>query len=257
MGKWPRRGRLDMSVYFIRTDLESDDYTLSGFIILTQSQIDGYTKFFEEAKTEDFTYYTNDEFRFTKKELLSKLKNAKVISDEEVLTLTKYLNDVSFDLFDGIIDQYKDNLIDEDDDNDDEDDDDESDSTSYQKRPEPEPTVELKENNKVIGYGKGDPIERTHVARFIAHILSKLNELKPELPYCKVNQQMFDYLIKNRSGMLYPVNQLHGNSWIKAKITPNISVIIDNDLKYGAFTVGGFEIERDREITVELTKDVN
>ena len=51
MGKRPRRGRLDMSVYFIRTDLESDDYTLSGFIILTQSQIDGYTKFFEEAKT--------------------------------------------------------------------------------------------------------------------------------------------------------------------------------------------------------------
>ena len=90
-----------------------------------------------------------------------------------------------------------------------------------------------------------------------AHILSKLNELKSELPYCKVNQQMFDYLLKNRSGMLYPVNQLHGNAWIKAKITPNISVIIDNDLKYGAFTVGGFEIEKDREITVELTKDIN
>jgi hypothetical protein len=255
MGKRLRRGRLNMSAYFIRTDLESDDYTISGFIILTQSQIDGYTKFFEEAKTEEFTYCTNDEFYFSKKELLSKLKNAKVISDEEVLTITKYLNDVSFDLFDGIIDQYKDNLIDEDDDND-EDDDDESDSTSYQKRPEPEPTVELKENNKVIVYGKGDPTERTHVARFIAHILSKLSELKPELPYCKVNQQMFDYLIKNRSGMLYPVNQLHGNSWIKAKITPNISVIIDNDLKYGAFTVGGFDIEKDREITVELTKDI-
>ena len=135
--------------------------------------------------------------------------------------------------------------------------DEEIDETRYQKRPEPEPTVELKENDKVIDYGRGDPTERTHVARFIAHILSKLNELKPELPYCKVNQQMFDYLIKNRSGMLYPVNQLHGNAWIKAKITPNISVIIDNDLKYGAFTVGGFEIEKDREITVELTKDVN
>ena len=252
MGKGPRRGRLNMSVYFIRTDLESDDYTLSGFIILVQSQIDAYIKFFEEAKTDDFTYYTNDEFRFTKKELLSKLKNAKVISDEEVLILTKYLNDVSFDLFGGIIDQYKDNLIDEDDDNDDE-----SDSTSYQKRPEPEPVVELKENNKVITYGKGDPTERTHVARFIAHILSKLSELKPELPYCKVNQQMLDYLLKNRSGMLYPVNHLHGNAWIKAKITPNISVIVDNDLKYGAFTVGGFEIEKDREITVELTKDIN
>ena len=244
-----------MSVYFIRTDLESDDYTLSGFIILTQSQIDGYTKFFKEAKTEDFTYYTNDEFRFTKKELLSKLKNAKVISDEEVVTITKYLNDVSFDLFDGIIDQYKDNLKAEKEAEETEDE--EIDETHYQKRPEPEPTVELKENNEVIGYGSGDPTERTHVARFIAHILSKLSELKPELPYCKVNQQMFDYLIKNRSGMLYPVNQLHGNSWIKAKITPNISVIIDNDLKYGAFTVGGFEIERDREITVELTKDVN
>ena len=241
-----------MSVYFIRTDLESDDYTLSGFIILTQSQLDGYIKFFEEAKTKEFTYYTADEFRFTKKELLSKLKNAKVISDEEAVILTKYLNDVSFDLFDGIIDQYKDNLED-----DDEDEDNESDSTSYQKRPEPEPVVELKENNKVIDYGRGDPTERTHVARFIAHILSKLNELKPELPYCKVNQQMFDYLIKNRSGMLYLVNQMHGNAWIKAKITPNISVIIDNDLKYGAFTVGGFEIEKDREITVELTKDVN
>ena len=238
-----------MSAYFIRTDLESDDYTLSGFIILTQSQIDGYTKFFKEAKTKEFTYYTDDEFRFTKKELLSKLKNAKVISDEEVLTLTKYLNDVSFDLFDGIIDQYKDNLEAEENE--------EIDETQYQKRPEPEPTVELKENNKVIDYGRGDPTERTHVARFIAHILSKLNELKPELPYCKVNQQMFDYLIKNRSGMLYPVNQMHGSAWIKAKITPNISVIIDNDLKYGAFTVGGFEIEKDREITVELTKDVN
>lgn len=244
-----------MSVYFIRTDLESDDYTLSGFIILTQSQIDGYTKFFKEAKTEDFTYYTNDEFRFTKKELLSKLKNAKVISDEEVVTITKYLNDVSFDLFDGIIDQYKDNL--EAEKEAEETEDEEIDETHYQKRPEPEPTVELKENNEVIDYGRGDPTERTHVARFIAHILSKLSELKPELPYCKVNQQMFDYLIKNRSGMLYPVNQLHGNSWIKAKITPNISVIIDNDLKYGAFTIGGFEIERDREITVELTKDVN
>ena len=244
-----------MSTYFIRTDLESDDYTLFGFIILTQSQIDGYTKFFEEAKTKEFTYYTNDEFRFTKKELLSKLKNAKVISDEEVLTLTKYLNDVSFDLFDGIIDQYKDNL--EAEKEAEENEDEEIDETHYQKRPEPEPTVELKENNKVIDYGRGDPTERTHVARFIAHILSKLNELKPELPYCKVNQQMFDYLIKNRSGMLYPVNQLHGNAWIKAKITPNISVIIDNDLKYGAFTVGGFEIEKDREITVELTKDVN
>lgn len=244
-----------MSVYFIRTDLESDDYTLSGFIILTQSQIDGYTKFFKEAKAEDFTYYTNDEFRFTKKELLSKLKNAKVISDKEVVTITKYLNDVSFDLFDGIIDQYKDNL--EVEKEAEETEDEEIDETHYQKRPEPEPTVELKENNEVIDYSRGDPTERTHVARFIAHILSKLSELKPELPYCKVNQQMFDYLIKNRSGMLYPVNQLHGNSWIKAKITPNISVIIDNDLKYGAFTVGGFEIERDREITVELTKDVD
>ena len=47
MGKGPRRGRLDMSMYFIRTDLESDDYTLSGFIILAQSQIDAYTKFFK------------------------------------------------------------------------------------------------------------------------------------------------------------------------------------------------------------------
>lgn len=243
-----------MSTYFIRTDLESDDYTSFGFIILAQSQIDAYIKFFEEAKTKEFTYYTADEFRFTKKELLSKLKNAKVISDEEVVTLTKYLNDVSFDLFDGIIDQYKDNLEAEEAE---EAEDEEIDETRYQKRPEPEPTVELKENDKVIDYGRGDPTERTHVARFIAHILSKLNELKPELPYCKVNQQMFDYLIKNRSGMLYPVNQLHGNAWIKAKITPNISVIIDNDLKYGAFTVGGFEIEKDREITVELTKDVN
>lgn len=244
-----------MSAYFIRTDLENDDYTLSGFIILTQSQIDAYIKFFEEAKTKKFTYYTADEFCFTKKELLSKLKNAKVISDEEVVTLTKYLNDVSFDLFDGIIDQYKDNL--EAEKEAEENERTKIDETSYQKRPEPEPTVELKENNKVIDYGRGDPTERAHVARFIAHILSKLNELKPELPYCKVNQQMFDYLLKNRSGMLYPVNQMHGNAWIKAKITPNISVIVDNDLKYGAFTVGGFEIEKDREITVELTKDVN
>ena len=243
-----------MSAYFIRTDLESDDYTSFGFIILAQSQVDAYIKFFEEAKTKEFTYYTADEFRFTKKELLSKLKNAKVISDEEVVTLTKYLNDVSFDLFDGIIDQYKDNLEAEEAE---EAEDEEIDETRYQKRPEPEPTVELKENDKVIDYGRGDPTERTHVTRFIAHILSKLNELKPELPYCKVNQQMFDYLIKNRSGMLYPVNQMHGSSWIKAKITPNISVIVDNNLKYGAFTVGGFEIEKDREITVELTKDVN
>lgn len=244
-----------MSAYFIRTDLESDDYTISGFIILAQSQIDAYIKFFTETKEKGFTYYTNDEFYFSKKKLLSKLKNAKVISDEEVVTITKYLNDVSFDLFDGIIDQYKDNL--EAEKEAEEAEDEEIDEVRYQKRPEPEPTIELKENSKVIDYGKGDPTERTHVARFIAHILSKLNELKPELPYCKVNQQMFDYLIKNRSGMLYPVNQLHGNAWIKAKITPNISVIIDNGLKYGAFTVGGFEIEKDREITVELTKDVN
>ena len=66
--------------------MESDDYTLFGFIILTQSQIDAYIKFFEEAKTKEFTYYTADEFRFTKKELINTIQKSKTYKAGLIVT---------------------------------------------------------------------------------------------------------------------------------------------------------------------------